>query len=97
MKRLYVPEDLRAQVADFLRNSTLPVEIVTAEPFDLQIVPAAVEREPSDTDTLRAAGSINCATAWTLGQKHNLDLVQLGALFNLLQIRVCNCSLGCFK
>lgn len=97
MKRLLIPENLRLKLADFLRDSSLELELVTTDPADLRVVPAAVEREPSDTETLRVGGAIDCATAWALAEKHGLDLMQLGALLNLLEIRVCKCCLGCFQ
>ena len=97
MNKLLVPPDLRPAVAQFLQESGLALQLVDAEPYDLQVLLSSDPPEPSDTQILRAGGSITCATAWKLGQQHNLDLLKLGALFDLLEIRVCDCCLGCFK
>jgi molybdopterin-guanine dinucleotide biosynthesis protein A len=94
--RLLVPEALREKVAAFVRARSLQIELADAEPCDVRIVLAAGGQE-SDMGTLRAGGYIKCSTAWELCGKHGVPLRELGALLDLLDIRVRECCLGCFR
>jgi hypothetical protein len=95
-RRLCVPEELREKVAAFLETSELDLEIVESEPCDIR-VEAGGERRESTADRLEAGGWIGCATAWTMAAKYKLALRRLGALLNVLDVKVRKCDLGCFE
>jgi hypothetical protein len=95
-RRLCVPEELRETVATFLETSGLDLEIAESEPCDIRVETGG-ERRESTADTLEAGGWIGCATVWAMAAKHELALRRLGALLNVLDIKVRNCSLGCFE
>ena len=93
---LSTPKELREKVSQFAKANDLDVKIVEGEPCDIRIVSAG-EKVKSRTDTLQAGGQINCAAAWKMAEKHHIPLLLLGALLDLLDIRVRQCCLGCFK
>ncbi len=93
--RLHVPEELREKIARFAQASGPELEVVDAEPCDLRVEVSA-EKVESQDDTLVAGGWITCRTALSLSAKHSLPAETVGALVDLLQIRVRSCSLGCF-
>ena len=93
--RLQEPEELREKVAQFAQGSGPDLEVVDAEPCDLRVEVSA-EKVESQGDTLVAGGWITCPTALAMSAKHHLPVETVGALVDLLQIKVRSCSLGCF-
>ena len=97
--RVYVCDELRDDVERFVRENDIPMELVD----DLQsaglgiVAPADKdEKKMCDTKTLYSGGWIKCPTAWAIGKRQGLGLMQLGGLLNMLDIRVRQCALGCF-
>ena len=96
MTRLLVPDDLREKVEGFVKENDLKIEVVDEEPCDLRVEAAGEEHKECRGDTIVAGGWIRCASAWKLGKRHGIPLLQLGALLDLLDVRVRECCLGCF-
>lgn len=94
--RLYVPEELREKVSQFVQVTAPELEVVDAEPCDI-CVEVSAEKAESRGDTLAADGWITCPTALAMSKKHQLCTETLGALVDLLHIKVRECSLGCFR
>ena len=98
MVRVYAPSELRGKIRSFAQSNQLSLDVVEEKPWDIQVVlSTGPERTESSADVLQAGGMILCATAWAMSAKHSSPLLHLGALFNELDIRIRQCSLGCFK
>lgn len=98
MRRIYAPPALREKVAAFVEAHSVDWDVVDEEPCDIRVALCADgDRRQSVADRLEAGGWIKCATAWGLAKKHGIKLAKLGALLDELDIKVRECSLGCFK
>ncbi len=93
---LSTPKELREKVSQFAKANDMDVKVVEGEPCDICIVSAG-EKAESLADTLQTGGWIKCAAAWEMAKKHHIPLLLLGALLDLLDIRVRGCCLGCFE
>ena len=93
---LSAPKELRDKVSQFAKANDMNVKVVEGEPCDICIVSGGKKAE-SLADTLQAGGWIRCAAAWEMAKKHHISLLLLGALLDLLDIRVRRCCLGCFE
>lgn len=98
MVRISVCESLRDKVAGFIEQRGLNWQLADAPPHDLRVAESG-SGEPLECtgDTLYAGGWIKCSAAWALGVMHSIPLLALGALLNELDIKVKQCSLGCFE
>ena len=94
-RRLLVPPPLRARVAAFLKAHPSNLHLVEKKPCDLRVAVSRGRRQ-SRIDTLESGGWIACGTAWSMARKHRIPLRRLGALCDLLDIRIRQCGLGCF-
>ena len=94
--RIQVSPDLAEKVAAFADTGGLELEIVESGPADLR-VNVSGERRESTVDVLEAGGWIKCATAWALARRHGVELLALGGLLNVLDIKIRECCLGCFR
>ena len=65
-------------------------------PYEFRVL-ASGERRQSIDDTLEAGGWITCGHALKLARQLGIPSLQFGALLDLLEIKVRECSLGCFK
>ena len=84
----------------FVRENDVPIELVDdSQSAGVSIISPAGKNEKKmcDTKTLYPGGWIKCPTAWAMGKEHGLDLMQLGSLLDMLDIRIRECSLGCFE
>jgi len=98
--KVYVSEKLRESVERFLCENNIQLELVAdSQSADISIVAPADENDKKmcDPKVLRAGGWIKCPTVWAMGKQHGLNLMQLGALLNMLDIRIRECALGCFE
>jgi hypothetical protein len=60
----------------------------------LTAIPAVLERD------LRLAcvdGRLSCATAWRWADERGLPRLLLGSIAETLDVRICDCQLGCFE
>ena len=95
-RRLFVPPPLRDRVEAFLKAHPSNLRPVDGKPWDLRIA-VSRGRRPSRIDTIESGGWIACATAWAMARKHGIPLRRLGALCDLLDVRIRACGLGCFE
>jgi len=91
-----IPEKNRDSVAALLAAASVDHVIVSPGEGELNVLDAA-KGETSDSDNLMAGGRIDCRVAWAMSKKHGIPLSVLGELINLLDIRIRNCALGCFR
>ena len=59
----------------------------------LTATPAALER---DLRLACADGRLSCATAWRWADERGLPRLLLGSVAETLDVRICDCQLGCF-
>jgi len=90
-----VPPDLSERVAEFITAQALAIEVVPEGSGTVQVVPSA-DRQQSDPSTLRAGGWITCPDAFALASKLDVPTRVVGKLFNVLDIKIRECQLGCF-
>jgi hypothetical protein len=98
--RVYVSEELRPDIERFVRETKIHMELVDdLQSSDLGILVSVDKNDKKmcDTKTLHSGGWIKCPTAWAIAKKHGLDLMQLGSLLDMLDIRIRQCALGCFE
>ena len=93
---LSAPKELHEKVSRFAKTNDMDVKVVEGEPCDIRIVSSG-EKAECLADTLHPGGWIKCAAAWEMAEKHHIPLLMLGALLDLLDIRVRQCCLGCFE
>jgi hypothetical protein len=91
---LTLPEPLLASTRAFLVEQGIPLEAGTG-PGDLAVV-AGERGQESDGTALAAGGRIRCALALALARRLGLSGGQFGALLDHLDVKVHDCSLGCF-
>ncbi len=95
--RVYVSGELRDSVERFVRENNVPIELVDGlQSADLSIV-ASADKKMCDEKTLHSGGWIKCPAAWAIAKQYGLDLMQLGSLLDMLDIRIRQCALGCFE
>ena len=95
MNRVYADSTLFDSLSEFVGTEGIQVELTPKDDSDVRIL-ASDDRKESDLETLYAGGWIVCSRALALAQKLRLSTIQVGALLNHLNIKVKNCSLGCF-
>lgn len=94
---LAVQAELLEDVRRLVEELSLPWDLSAGERGTVRIVQAPEgERPQCDLDTLHAGGWITCPTALEMALKLEADPRKLGALLNVLDIKVRACSLGCF-
>jgi hypothetical protein len=94
-KRVCADEVLFKSLADFMKTEAIQMELTQDGGADVNILMSDTRKE-SDLQTLYAGGHIPCRIALELAQKLQIPTIQTGALLNYLDIKVKNCSLGCF-
>jgi len=87
---------LAGVVAQFLR-----VEGIVAGPTGARgeavRVAASVERREATPDTIWSGGWITCEAAHVLARKLGIPARKMGGLLDALDVKVRQCSLGCFE
>jgi len=95
--KLRVPGSIAAPLRDFLEAQGIAVEVVTDEPCAVEIVECpSGERLQSDTRTIYSGGWIACETARDVAGKLGVPLGKMGKLMDQLNVKIRQCSLGCF-
>ena len=92
---ILVPPELQDRLSAFLAADGPDCELATSEPADIRILPGDRQSECT-TDTLYTGGRLACATAWAMAAKHGIAMARVGALADALDIRIRQCTLGCF-
>ncbi|MBN2561366.1 MAG: hypothetical protein JXQ75_10600 [Phycisphaerae bacterium] len=93
---LSVPEALREQVAAFVSDEGLSIEVVSDSDATVRAVESE-ERLPCNLTTLQVGGWIACPTARAVAEKLGVGGRKMSALLNILDIKVRACELGCFE
>lgn len=96
MIRICADDSLLAKLVQFGKESDLTIEWAEPEEADL-CVSTTETHEFCKEQTLYAGGLIRCAMALSLAKHLHLPLLTFGALLEHLDIRVRECSLGCFQ
>ncbi len=91
-----VPGSIRAEVERFVEGKGVPLNIVEPGGGDVDVAECG-ERRESAVSQLCRGGWIRCGTALALAQRLNIKTGDLGSLLDVLDIKVRDCSLGCFK
>ena len=91
-----VPEGLQAKVEELLKAENISVEVISGETGDVKVVEGS-EKQKSSIGILYAGGWIKCPAALVLAKKLSISPGALGKILDLLEIKIRECSLGCFK
>lgn len=96
---LSVPVPWRDRVQAVLREEGVDLALVTppAEATVEIVESRGSERALADPATLPAGGAIRCVTALSMAGRLGIPTRTLGALLDVLDVKVKDCSLGCFK
>ena len=93
---LGVPETMLAALGEFVAGEGIHVAVVpTGDDCTVRVV-TADEQGRCGLRTLYVGGFIACETARGMAVKLGIRTRQMGKLLNFLNIKVRNCSLGCF-
>lgn len=94
---LGVPEAMLEALGEFVTAEGIRVNVVsTPDDYTVQVMKAD-ERRRCGLRTLYTGGFIACETARGAAVKLGIRTRQMGKLLDFLNIKVRNCSLGCFK
>ncbi|HUW82410.1 MAG TPA: hypothetical protein VMZ31_06375 [Phycisphaerae bacterium] len=93
---LVVPESMATSVCEFLATESIPLDVVTSGQSALR-VEASTTRQQCKTDVLYTGGWIACSQALKIADALDIGAGSMGKLLNLLDIRVRQCQLGCFR
>jgi len=94
-KTVCVDVSIVGSLTKFIDAEGIQIDLTTDDGSDVKVLMCDDPKE-SDLDTLYSGGWIACRTALSLAKKLELPTSQLGLLLNHLDIKVKNCSLGCF-
>jgi len=92
---LCVPEEIQQAVAAFVEAEEIAVQVVSAGECTVRVVQAE-GRQESDLSMLYAGGWIACRTAMAAASKLDISLLKMGKLLDHLNVKIRQCSLGCF-
>ena len=95
-KRIYVEASIAKQLKEFLNIEEIDIEFTTEGHCDVTVVQCD-ERKESDLNTIYSSGWIACETARALAKRLEIPVKQMGKLLDRLDVKICRCSLGCFK
>ena len=94
--RFCIPHALDEKIRQFISENNLDIEIVDQAPYKFRAVVSGEGRQ-SIENILETGGWISCGHALQLAKQLEIPSLQFGALLDLLEIKVRECSLGCFK
>jgi hypothetical protein len=95
---LRVPEDMLVSVREFVRAQGMALDVLADGDCAVRVVAQEPgERLESDLTTLWSGGWIACPTALALAARLDVSPRLVGALMDLLNIKIRACALGCFK
>jgi len=94
--KIGAPAQRRAALGEFFRAEGLNWPLVDSPDGRINIVDAPPGSE-CDLTTLHPGGRIRCSVALSMAEAFDLPSKTVGRLMNLLEIRIHDCQLGCFK
>ena len=56
-----------------------------------------VAESANNTHDSMGRNTLTCAKAFKLAKEHDVMISEIGNICNQLNIKICNCQLGCFK
>ena len=56
-----------------------------------------VAESANKTQDSKGRKTLTCAKAFRLAKEHDIMISEIGNICNQLNIKICNCQLGCFK
>lgn len=80
----------------FLNQKQIPISFSDDGTGAIRII-HGLDRPFCTFDTLYVDGAIDCETARHLAVKLNITLGHMGQILDFLNIKIRNCSLGCFR
>jgi len=95
MHRILIPEELKSGLEGFIKENSVPVEIVTEGGATLRAEKCSEPIECTSS-TLYAGGWISCAMALGLASKLEVESLQFSKMMDHLDIKIRRCQLGCF-
>lgn len=96
MKRISVDIALADSFSQFLNDKGIKLAIVTDGPGEFAVI-SCDDRRQSDVQTIYADGWIACATAHAVAKKMGISLKHMGEILDHLNVKIRQCSLGCFQ
>ena len=96
MKHISIENSMADSFSQFLNEKGIDLAVVTDKSGDLAVVRCDDRRE-SNVHIIYAGGWIACATAHAIAKKMGISLRQMGEVLNHLDVKIRQCSLGCFK
>ena len=91
-----VSEKHRASLQEFVDAEGLPWTLVDAAGGKLNLIEVDQPAE-CDLERLFPGGRIACSIALEMAEVYHVPAGSIGRLMNLLQIKVRDCRLGCFR
>jgi hypothetical protein len=95
MNKVYADSALFESLSEFVDSQGIQIELSRKGGSEIKIL-VSDDRKESNLKTFYAGGWIACSTALATAKKLQLSTIQIAALLNHLNIKVKNCSLGCF-
>ena len=95
MKRISVENSMADSFSQFLNEKGIDLAVITDESGDLAVV-SCDDRRQSDVRAIYTGGWIACATAHAVAKTMGIPLRQMGEILDHLDIKIRQCSLGCF-
>jgi len=93
---LAVPEGMATSVSEFVAAESISLDVVTSGPGAVRVETPTTQQQ-CKTGLLYTGGWIACSEAFTMADTLGIGAGNMGKLLNLLDIRVRQCQLGCFR
>jgi len=87
---------LADELREYIKTEGLQLDVVSEPDTELVLV-AHRDQARSDMRTICAGGWIACETARALARELGLPLLKMGKMLDHLNVKIRQCSLGCFK
>ncbi len=95
-KQICSETSIAEQLREFLEREKVDIGFVTGQEGDVEVVKGD-NRKEGNLNIIYSGGRITCETALALAEKLQISARQMGKLLNYLDVKICSCSLGCFK
>ena len=94
--KIGVPEGMREKVETLVKLKSIPLMVVSQGSGDVNVIESS-ERKECSGSILYTGGWIRCIVALGLADRLKIGFKNMGKLLNNLEIKIRDCSLGCFK